>query len=92
MIRIAGHSVGLVLPRAVFTAQADGDLARTLDQAAVEPQLRELQIAPPGLAGPEQLALAPKVEVDLGELESVGRLDERLQAPLCGLGELLDGP
>src|SRR5450432_2441501 len=92
MIRIAGHSRGLVLPRAVLVAQAHGDLARLLDQIAVLPQPRELQIAPAGLTGAEQLALPSQVEIDLRELEAVGRVDERLQATFRRLGQLVDRP
>ena len=38
---------------------------------------------------PSSCAAAAQVEVDLGELEAVGRLDERLEARLRGLGQLL---
>ena len=51
---------------------------RALDQVAVGPQPREAQVGEPGLARPEQLALAAQLEVDLGELEAVGR---RARAP-----------
>ena len=36
----------------------------------------------------EELALAAQLEVALGELEAVGRLDERLQPRLCAVGQL----
>ena len=41
------------------------------------------------LARAEQLAAAAQLEVDLGELEAVGRRDERLEALLRRLGQLL---
>ncbi len=44
------------------------------------------------LARPEQLAAAAQVEVDLGELEAVGRRDERLEPLLRRLGQLLLRP
>ena len=60
-----------------------------LEQAPVASQPGEGEVREPGLARPEQLALAPQLEVDLGQLEAVGRVDERLQ-PLAGrLRELL---
>ena len=59
------------------------ELACLLDQVAVDAELREAQVAPAGLARAEQLPLAAQLEVDLGELEAVGRVDERLQTRLA---------
>src|SRR4051794_3021185 len=90
MIRIDEHSVGLVLPRAVLVAELRGEVAGTLDQLAVGTELREPQFAPSRLPRAEQLALPAQVEVDLRELEAVGRPHERVQ-PLVGrLRQLLD--
>ena len=46
----------------------------------------------PGLARAEQLAGPAQLEIDLGQLEAVRRLDERLQARDRGLRELLLRP
>ena len=53
-------------------------LAGSLEQGAVGAQAREAEVAESRLARAEQLALAAQLEVALGELEAVGRLDERL--------------
>ena len=70
------------MPRAVLADERSGKVARALEQRPVGAEAREAQVADPRLARPEQLALAPQLEVALGELEAVGRLDERLQARL----------
>jgi len=49
----------------------------------------ETQVGEARLARAEQLALAPELEVLLGELEAVGRVDERLQPRLRVVGQFL---
>src|SRR5439155_18347973 len=56
---------------------------------AVGTEPREAEIGEAGLPGSEQLPAAAEVEVDLGELEAVRRLDERLEAGARGVGQLL---
>ena len=65
--------------RPVLVDQFQGGGAGALEQRAVGAQLREAQVAEARLAGAEQLALAAQLEVALGELEAVGRVDERLE-------------
>src|ERR1041385_212594 len=88
MIRIAEHSLGLVLPRAGLVAQVLRERARLLDEIAIAAQSREAQVAPTRLPCAQQLSLAPQLEVDLGELEAVGRVAERLQSRLRDIGQL----
>src|SRR5579885_2779691 len=91
-LAVSEQAVGRVLPRAVLLAQPVGKPAGLLDQVAIESEPREAQVAPPRLARAEQRALAAQVQVGLGELEAVGRVDERLQPPLGRLRQLLDRP
>src|SRR4029453_15544318 len=73
-----------ILPR-----QPLGQLPRLGDQRAVAREADELQVGEARLARAEQLSLAAQLEVDLGEGEAVVRVDERLQAALRLLGELV---
>src|SRR5687767_459940 len=91
--------------RGVCVAESAGDLdvqkrrvrcgerlrgfARSLEQRAVRPQLRELEVAQAGLPRAEELTLASQLQVDLRELEAVRRRDQRFE-PLDGhLGQLV---
>src|SRR5215210_5279185 len=73
----------------VFLLEPLGPLPRLGDQTAVPPEPREFQVGEAGLARPEQLALAAKLEIDLGEREAVRRVDEGLKAPLGFFGQIL---
>src|SRR5437762_1409142 len=55
------------------------DFARALEQRAIGAQAREAEVGQTCLPRPEELALAPDLEVLLGQLEAVGRRDERLE-------------
>ena len=69
--------------------QRAGGLARPLEQRAVGAELREAELGETRLTRAEQPALAAQLEVLLGQLEAVGRRDERLE-PLGGdVGERL---
>src|SRR5206468_843894 len=72
-----------------FVGQCCGDLTRALEQILVLPETHEAQVRVAGLARAEQLALATDLEVALGQLEAVGRRDQRLEALDRGLRELL---
>src|SRR6185312_2385024 len=85
-------AVGLVLPGTVLAGEPAGEIACALEQVAVGAQAREAEVAEPRLAGAEQLPLAAQLEVAFGELEAVGRLDERLQPRLRGVGQLVLRP
>src|SRR6266568_3594904 len=85
------RALDLVHQRALGVDEVSGELARALQQPAVPAQVREAEVAEPGLARPEQLPAATDVEVDLGELEAVRRADERLQPGNGRLGQLLLG-
>ena len=61
------------LPRALAAILARSSRARSARRRVKRRSLR------PGLARAEQLALAAELEVALGELEAVGRRDERLE-------------
>ena len=65
-----------------------GELAGLLEELAVGAQAGEAEVAEAGLAGAEEPAFAAEVEVALGELEAVVRLDERLEPGGGRLGEL----
>src|SRR2546421_95801 len=82
------QAIGLVLPRAVLVRELAGKGAGPFEEVAIDPQPREPQVAPARLPGPEQLSFAAKLEIDLGQLESVGRVDERLQARCRDVREL----
>src|SRR5204862_503707 len=60
-----------------------------LEQRAVATQMRKLQVRQPGLTRAEQLAAAPQLEIDLRQLESVRRADERLEPRHRRVRELL---
>src|SRR5579864_954010 len=63
--------------------------ASALEQRPVALEVGEAQIGHPGLPDAENLAVAAKLEVHLGELEAVARPHERLEAFPCVLGQLL---
>ena len=65
--------------------------ARELEQRPVSAETRELQIGEARLARAEELALAADLEVSLGELEAVGRLDQRLEPLARRVRQLLLG-
>src|SRR5215211_6778706 len=95
MIRIGEQTPELVLERLEDLVVAFEELGRpaprTHDEVTVPRETSELQIRKTGLARAEQLALAPDLQVDLGELETVRDLDERLEPPFRFLGQLLLG-
>ena len=78
-LAVGEEALDLVVQRAGVVDELAGRLARPLDQVAVGAQAREAEVGEAGLARAEQLALAADVEVDLGQLEAVGRPDQRLQ-------------
>ena len=89
---LAEDALDLVGERTLVVDQALGSGSRALEQRAVVPPVDEAEVGEPGLARAEELALAPELEVALGELEAVGRVDERLQPLLRVVGELLARP
>src|SRR4051812_20314227 len=72
-LAVGEEALDLVVQRARLGDEGIRSHARALDQVAVGAEAREAQVGEPGLARAEQLALAADVEVDLGELEAVGR-------------------
>ena len=82
-----GHPRRPATGRPRRAARCASALARSIRSRSI-PQLREAQVAPARLPGAEELTLAAQLEVDLGELEAVGRLDERLEARLRDVGQL----
>src|SRR5262249_59951518 len=64
-------------------------LASAFEQRPIRAQTRELQIGEPRLTRAEQLSLAADLEILLREFEAVGRGDERLEALLSGVRQLL---
>jgi hypothetical protein len=84
----ADEAVGLVLPRAFLALELAREVARAFEQVAIDPQLREAQVAPARLAGAEKLSFTAQLKIDLRELEAVGRVDERLQPRLSDVGQL----
>ena len=82
MLGAAEQPVDLEVEQAFFL-EACGELARVLEQVAVGAKPGEMEIGEPRLTRPEELALTADLEVSLGELEPVGRLDESLE-PLRG--------
>src|SRR5204863_3159391 len=69
----------LVLQRAFDVDELVRQRAGALEQRAILPQVREAKVGQTGLSRAEQLATAADVEVDLRELEAVGRADQRFQ-------------
>src|SRR5205814_707380 len=65
------------------------DGACPLEQLAVAEEMGEAKIGETRLARAEQGSAAAQLEVDLGELEAVARLAERLQSGVRGLRQLL---
>src|SRR5881275_2134449 len=86
------EAVGLVLPGPVLAGELVRERARALDQRPVGAEAREAEIRQPRLPRAEQLALAPQLQVALGELEAVARLDERLEPRLRRVRQLLLRP
>ena len=74
-----GAGLGHELPR---------EVAGSFEEGAVGTEAGEAEIAEAGLTGAEELALSAELPVAVGELEAVGRLDERLEPCLGDLGEL----
>src|SRR5581483_347479 len=68
----------LVVERAFDVDQLLCDLARPLEQRTVGAQPCEAEVGEARLPRAEQLPLAAQLEIDLGQLEPVRRLDERL--------------
>ena len=68
------------MPRARLVDELSRELAGALEEGAVGAEAREAEVAETRLARAEELALAAQLEVALGELEAVVRLDERLEA------------
>jgi hypothetical protein len=67
-------------PGRVGVDELEGDLTGETDPLAVAPQGGEAQVVAALLTFAHERALAPQVEVDLGQLEAVGGADERLEA------------
>src|SRR6266511_5711064 len=63
--------------------------ARELEQVAIAAERCEAQAERTGLARAQQLALAADLEIALGEVEAVVRLDHRLQSRARRVGQLL---
>ncbi len=73
--------LGALLEGGVLGQQRLGHAPGRLHQRAVAaPQRRQLQVAAALLAGAQDGALAPQLEVDLGQLEAVGGALEGLEA------------
>src|SRR5437879_6349463 len=70
---------GVVVQGRVGVDDGEGDLAGPGHPRLVAPQRRQLEVAAALLPGAEDRALAPDLEVDLGQLEAVGRALERRQ-------------
>ena len=87
-LAVGEEAVDLVVQRAFVVDELLGELARPLEQVTVGAQARETELREAGLARAEQLPL-PQLEIDLGELEAVGRPDQRLEPRLRGVGQLL---
>src|SRR5207237_4662266 len=80
---------GLVEERPRGARELARDRPGPLEQRPVETDVREAEVGRAVLAGAEELPAAAQVEVDFGELEAVGRGDERVESALRGLGQLL---
>src|SRR5207248_4411751 len=85
----AEEALDLVPDRALLVHDLGGDRPRALEQRAVAAQACELEAEEPGLTGSGQVALAAQLEVALGELEAVGRLDQRIEPRLRRFRQLL---
>ena len=84
--------VDLVVQRPFVVGERVGLGACQLEQRAIGDEPRVPEVREPGLARAEQLAGPAQLEIDLGQLEAVGSLHERLEARDRGLRELLLGP
>src|SRR5918994_4505333 len=81
------EQVGMGLEAALAVHDGERHLAGLLHPFAVAAQRRQLQVAAALLPLAHDRALAPKVEVDLGQGEPVGAADQRAQ-PRLGLRRL----
>lgn len=72
-----------------LSLELGGQFLRSLEQVAVGPQAGEAKVRDAGLPRTDELPLTADLEVPLGELETVGRLDHRLEALGGDLGELV---
>src|SRR5262249_55267040 len=80
---------GDVLERALADLGSNRPCA--LQQVAVAPETGKAEVGETGLTRAEQSASTAELEVDLGELETVARVAERLQPRVRRLGQLLLG-
>src|SRR5690349_1114332 len=78
----------VVCERARFVDKLVGERTCALEEFAVPPQMGELQVGQSRLARTEQLSASAQLEVDLCELESVGRAHERFEPCSSGIGQL----
>ena len=91
--RLHGEELGeRVVQRAFVVDQLQCRRAGPLEEGPVDPQPREAEVREARLPRAEQLALAAQLEVDLGQLEAVRGLDERLETAAGALGQLLLRP
>src|SRR4051794_25814734 len=77
--RVVEQDVLRPAQRGVGVEQGAGAHARTLEQLGVLGQPGDAELGEPRLARTQHLALAPQLEVDLGELEAVAVVGERAQ-------------
>src|SRR5205807_7279079 len=76
---VGENAVGLVRQRAFVRDETRGLLTCLREQGAVGDEAGEAEVGEPGLACAEQLAGAPELQILLGQIEAVRRVDERLQ-------------
>src|ERR687897_3758349 len=81
------EQVGVGLEAALAVHDGERHLTGLLHPFAIAAQRRQLQVAAALLPLPHDRALAPQVEVDLGQGEPVGAADQRTQ-PCLGLRRL----
>src|SRR5687767_13670724 len=91
MIRIGEEPVDLVRQGPLLVDELGGPPAGANEKPAIPCQACEAKIGKARLPRPEQLAFSPQLEVDLGEAEPVGGLDERFETPPSALGKLVSG-
>src|SRR5262245_24049434 len=78
-LRAGEEAVDLVVQGPFVRHQLQSELARPLEQLAVCAEASETELREARLPRAEQLALPAQLQVLLCQLETVGRLDERLQ-------------
>ena len=71
-MRSSSDQSGVAAETGVLGHQLLGHGAGVGHQGPVGQELGQLEVAPPLLPGPEDGALPPELEVDLGQLEAVG--------------------